>query len=188
MKDSPFTRLIDHAQPIDRLAVTVGFFKGEHFEVEFTEERPKRRLTLEVPPRCPKQPDTIRNHTGLRNGRMTALFWVAPTKNGESSWWVVRCACGKYELRKKLGTWPQKYGGNDMCEVCEREQEMLTGAIPHKSRRTIGERLFRWVESMKRLGLSETEIVSIRQGNITTKDKSATEIRHAIAASQGPEN
>src|SRR5699024_9508789 len=99
MMRSQFPELLICPQPINYQAVYVGFFKGEHFEVEFTEDRPKRRLTLDNPPRRPATPKGIADHSGNRNGRMTALYWVAPTKNKKpervSSWWCVKCDCGR---------------------------------------------------------------------------------------------
>ncbi|OWV29446.1 hypothetical protein [Halomonas campaniensis] len=170
-----------HGAPVDRQALRVGFFPGEHFEVEFTEDRPKRRITLDAPPRRPKRPKTARDYTGLINGRMTALFWLKPTGNGQSSYWVVRCDCGKYEIRKKLGKWHKKHGGEDMCEVCEREREMLNGFSPKASRRTQGERLLRWVDEMRQLGLNDAEITAIRcNDNLDTKGKTVEEIRQAL--------
>lgn len=181
MRNPALTHPERHNKPVDRQALRVGFFQGVHFEVEFTDDRPKRRLTLEAPPRRPKQHATVRDHTGLRNGRMTAMYWLRPTKDGESSWWVVRCDCGKYELRKKLGKWLRKHNGNDMCEICEREQEMISGVQPRQSKRTVGERLFRWVDSMRQLGLNDAEIAAIRQRDITITGMTADEIRQAIA-------
>jgi hypothetical protein len=112
---------------------------------------------------------------------MTALFWLKPTSNGQSSYWVVRCDCGKYEIRKKLGKWHKKYGGEDMCEVCEREREMLNGFRPKASLRSQGERLLRWAEEMRQLGLNDAEITAIRcSDRLDTKGKTAEEIRQAL--------
>lgn len=183
MKDSPTSRLEDHPYPIDFQAVRVGFFKGEHFDVEFTDKRPKRRLTMECPPKKPIPPAGFRDHSGERNGRMVAMFWVGRTNNGESSWWVVKCDCGRYELRKKLGKWHKKYGGNDKCEVCEREKEMLRGNIaeqPKKNKKA--ERVLKWIEEMRCKGLSETEIKEIYlTGGIETKGKNVGQIRASLS-------
>lgn len=180
MKNSSFEKLKEHPFPIDYQSARIGFFKGEHFNVEFTEDRPKRRLTMETPPKRPQAPENARDHAGIRNGRMTAQFFLRQTANGQSSWWVVKCDCGKYELRKKLGKWTSKHDGNDMCEICEREAEMLSGLIPRKSKAKMGERLFKWIDSMRALGLTDEEIVAIRQGDITTKGKDKNQIRAAL--------
>src|SRR5699024_3234912 len=143
-----FPELLICPQPINYQAVYVGFFKGEHFEVEFTEDRPKRRLTLDNPPRRPATPKGIADHSGNRNGRMTALYWVAPTKNKKpervSSWWCVKCDCGRYELRKRLFTWRQRHP-DDMCEICEREQEIISGQhLRAPSKKRTAERMLKW--------------------------------------------
>ncbi|MCO7246357.1 hypothetical protein [Halomonas sp. Mc5H-6] len=68
-----------------------------------------------------------------------------------------------------------------MCEICEREREMLNGFQPKASRRTQGERLLRWVEEMRHLGLNDAEITAIRcNDSLTTKGKTAEEIRQAL--------
>lgn len=175
---SLFEQLLQHPRPVDSQAVKVGFKAGEHFEATFDEKRPKRRLTMDAPPRMPERPDWERNYTELRKGRLTALFWFKPRPNRKSSIWVVRCDCGRYEFRFKLCRWLRENCANDMCEICERELEMQKG--PKSNDRRV-ERLLDWIEKMRRLGLTDDEITIVHAvGKVQTIDKTGDEIRHAL--------
>ncbi|MDP2128160.1 MAG: hypothetical protein Q8K97_12370 [Pseudohongiella sp.] len=180
MISSSFERLVCHPNPVTRQAARIGFFKGEHFDVEFTAERPKRRLTLEFPPRRPPTPESARDYSGRKMGRLTAMFWFCRSKCGESSVWVVRCDCGRYEFRKKLARWLNRGQQNAMCEVCERELEIIN-KDKGRSRATSGERTLKWIKAMQRLGLSDDEIMAIRaKNNITTTNKTLSDIRREL--------
>lgn len=170
--------LLTHPAPVDRQAARVGFFRGEHFDVEFTRQRPKRRVTMMAPPLRPPRPMSAVDYTGLRRGRVAAVFWFRQTADGEGSVWVVRCDCGAYEFRKKPGRWRKQPNPLDMCEICEREREMLRGP---SSKKRSGLRVLRWVEQMRRLGLSDHEITAVRMsGDIETGHRSAAEIRRQL--------
>ncbi|HAO01687.1 MAG: hypothetical protein Tp170SUR00d2C46354221_38 [Prokaryotic dsDNA virus sp.] len=183
MRNSPISKLKDHQRPADSTALRVGFFKGENFEVEFTHSRPKRRITLENPPPKPKMPATAKDYAGMRNGRMTAFFWFRESPSKTSSIWVVKCDCGRYEFRKKIGRWIKGYkDGNDMCEICEREREMLTGRT---SKENEGKRRLRFIEKMRTKGLQDNDIERLMRlgvGLETAKTKS--EILDAIDAKE----
>ena len=177
MADSSFAALANHPEPVNRQSVVVGFFRGEHFDVEFTSERPKRRLTLEAPPYPRERPVQAVDYTGLRNGRMTAFAWQRPSNSGGRTVWVARCDCGRYEFRRP-GSWAVHGNSNDMCEICEREAEMLAGP---SSKKLAPERLMKWVNKLRAIGLSDDEITLVRLGDIETSGKSAAQIRADLA-------
>lgn len=133
-------------------------------KVVFNSERPKRRVTAHAQPAMPVMPDSEYDYTGLRRGAVTAVFWKRKTINGKSSVWVVQCDCGYYEYRIRLNRWLSKADPEtDMCEVCEREKEMERGP---SSKQTRPERLDRWRNKMKALGLNDSIIERIENENI----------------------
>ena len=176
---SSFDLIDTHSVPVNKVALRVGFFGGEHFEADFS-ERKKLRLTFDYPPRAGNdRPELARDYTGLRCGRMIACYFHREQQKSGSrniSIWVCRCDCGRYEFRKPY-RWAKGIKKSDMCEVCEREQEMLLGGGFRKSKKTMPERLMRWVGKMKALGLDEDQICAIRMAEIETHGRSIDEIR-----------
>ncbi|USW95372.1 hypothetical protein NHF39_00865 [Pseudomonas proteolytica] len=179
MSASVFEKLKLHPRPVNRAAVAVGFLKGEHFEARFDKVRPKMRITLDHPPQTPLRPERATDYTGKKRGRMTAYAWHRPSLAGNGTWWICRCDCGLYEYRRP-GTWASKPLPGDMCEVCLRSQEMMSG--PTSKQRTL-ERLASWIRRMRELGLSDLEITQLRAPgvDIDTAGKTAAEIRKQIA-------
>ncbi|RUR43375.1 hypothetical protein [Vreelandella populi] len=175
MADSPISRLDASFKPVDSTAVRVGYFRGEHFTVVFDERRPKYRLTMDTPPLRPKPPARYKNFEGCRSGRLVAIFWWKKTRSGQASVWLVKCDCGRYEFRRQLSRWLKKVDSNEMCEVCEREKEMLSQQ--KSSRKTSGERTLNWAHKLKALGLTDKEISHVRKLEIDTKGLSAEQIR-----------
>lgn len=178
MADSPISKLSASDRPVDSTALKVGFYRGEHFTVEFDSHRPKRRITLEMPPLRPKTPVRFKNYEGVRSGRLTGVFWWKKTRSGQASVWLVKCDCGRYEFRKKLGRWLKKSNPKDMCEICEREAEMISQQ--KSSRKTSGERTLKWASALHEMGFSSDEISFIRKNEISTKFLSAEQIRQSF--------
>lgn len=181
MSRSPFEKLALHCKPVDKNALRVGFFRGEHFDVEFTEDRPKRRVTLDAPPTPRLRPERATDYTGLRKGRMTAFAWHRASGGVGATVWVARCDCGRFEFRRP-GKWAANGNPNDMCEVCEREAEMLRGP---SSRKRHPERLMKWAARLLRMGITEAELCVLRAGDIPTHGRTTEEIRAAIAEREG---
>lgn len=176
---STFEKLKLHPAPVNKAAATVGFHKGEHFEVRFDSDRPKQKITLDYPPSSSPRPPQATDYTGLRRGRMTAYTWHRPSCSGKGTWWVCRCDCGLYEYRRP-GTWASKPLPGDMCELCLRAKEMFRGP---NSRQQMPERLAAWIQKMRALGLSDLEIALIRAPgmNVDTAGRSLDEVREQLA-------
>lgn len=183
MGESVFARLASHNRPVDRAAVVVGFFGGEHFEARFDFVRPKGRTTFGNLPRMPERPASAADYAGFRRGRMTACGWFRPSKSEGATLWICRCDCGAYELRRP-GTWSSKPYPGDMCEICQRSEEMLRG--PSSRSRTL-DRLATWIDRMRAVGLTDEEIIQLRAPgvNIDTKGRGVSEIRASLAAGKG---
>lgn len=179
MKLSPFEKLKLHPNPVNKASATVGFCSGEHFEVRFDSDRPKKRITLDHPPSCPQRPVRATDYTGLRRGRMTAYAWHRASNSGNGTWWVCRCDCGLYEYRRP-GTWMSRPLPSDMCEVCLRAKEMMRG--PNAKQNAL-ERLAAWIQKMRAMGLSDLEITQLRAPgmNVDTAGKTLEEVRAEIA-------
>lgn len=176
---SSFDLLDGHSIPVNKVALRVGFLAGENFEADFS-ERKKFRLTFDYPPRAAgSRPPLARDYTGLRCGRMVAGYFHREKENSGgryTSVWVCRCDCGRYEFRKPY-KWAKGLKKSDMCEVCEREQEMLSGGGFRKSKKTMPDRLMRWAGEMNALGLDDNEICAIRVAGVDTHGRSIDEIR-----------
>ena len=117
---SSFPSLLEHKKPVDKAAVRVGFFKGEHFDVSFPEHMIIR--TMDTPPKCKTRPVSAKDYTGMRHGRMTAISWFRPSRNGGKTVWIARCDCGKYEFRRpaRWASHPSPDDDPDRCEHCRR--------------------------------------------------------------------
>lgn len=159
--------------PVDRTARRV-LSGGEHFDARFDESRPKLKATMEHPPEPPTPPpEKVVDHAGKRVGRIVALYWFKPTHSGDSSVWVVRCDCGRYEFRSHLFRWAKK--ANDMCEVCTRELEMQAG--PNSKARRV-ERVQKFLAKLVSIGLSEEEALTFfASGHDYEKGDTAESIR-----------
>lgn len=105
-----------HARaPVDRVAVRVVLFAGEHFDprkkvLTNDSEMPLKIAGITKAMRlCP----TFEDLTGKRFGRFTVLG-IAEDFNGQ---WVVRCDCGRYSTRRKKSVLNPK-NTQDRCEHC----------------------------------------------------------------------
>ena len=111
--------------PVDRVASRV-IGEGSHHQ-------PKKKFSVlhwEAPPSIRPKPKGLRvDLTGKTFGRFTVLGVLAGVENQ----WVVRCACGDYEIRRAKAINNPK-NNRDCCENCrhllhlKRQQEyLLTG-------------------------------------------------------------
>ena len=185
---SSFSALPAHNRPVDRRALVVGFFRGEHFDADFS-RRTKNKVTMIAPPKAPNRPATVKDYTGKRNGQIVCCFWWSKTRDNEGSVWVVRCDCGNYEFRSKPGKWDAHPNNNDACEHCQRKREMIEKAGSGNSMRFSSSenhpyRLVAFIKKLRGKGLSDKEIEKIIELNIHAKG-SADEIRSQLAAAQG---
>ncbi|GAB7528606.1 hypothetical protein PS3A_10150 [Pseudomonas sp. 3A(2025)] len=131
----------------------------------------KTKLTLTHLPKLPPRPEHAADHTGKRRGQMTAIAWSRPSRSGKGTVWLCRCDCGLFEYRRP-GTWVSKPFPDDLCHMCQRAK----GA---NARAAAPERLQRWVDGLRSLGLTDTEITHIQSlgMQVETKGKTALEIR-----------
>lgn len=105
-----------HARaPIDRVAVRVVMFLGEHFnpdKIVLTNdsETAHRVIRFSKAMRCNPSFDDL---TGKRVGRFTVMGLAQDFKGS----WVVRCDCGRYSTRKKKSLTNHE-NVQDRCEHC----------------------------------------------------------------------
>lgn len=107
MKPANFT-------PVNRTAALV-VSRGEHFEPEVDTSKmvySDTPLPIKRPTNAAKSNPAYKDLTGLRNGRLTVMGLYA----GGKGRWVVRCACGKYEVRTAKAV--KNIANNDMCSFC----------------------------------------------------------------------
>jgi hypothetical protein len=175
-------QLLTHPVPVNKLAVKVAFWKGDHFSPTFPEHHLVR--TIEIPPRCSPRPKDAVDHTGLRHGRMTAISWFRRSKGKKNkainAVWVARCDCGRYEFRRP-GNWlnhPSPEIDPDRCEYCRRIDTIKNKG---NSKDKMPNRLMAWIRSMRAIGLTDEEIVQIRKSEgINTKGCTAEKIRASL--------
>lgn len=74
---------------------------------------------------CP-QP-LFRDLTGLKKGRLTVVG-RCDTVNGNGSKWLVRCTCGRYEVRRTKALRP--VNPNDRCNECYDLERIRLGLKP----------------------------------------------------------
>jgi len=65
-------------------------------------------------------PSHVNDLTGIKKGRLTVIGLSASFSkdNGHGYRWVVRCSCGRYEIRRSRTI--LKGNQNDMCNICKR--------------------------------------------------------------------
>ncbi|MBA1201694.1 hypothetical protein G7009_07955 [Pseudomonas capeferrum] len=128
-------------------------------------------IDMEVIPR----PDHVADYTGKQRGKMTAIAWCRASRSGKGTVWLCRCNCGLYEYRRP-GTWAARPYLDDMCSVCRHAQGP-------NARQTAPERLQRWIDGLRSLGLADAGIARIQVLGIRvkTRDKTVIEIREQIA-------
>ena len=81
--------------PLDATASAVRDGSGEIYEVRV----PAHIAHFIAPPRPQMdRPDDVEDLTGIQRGRFTVIRYHSPAKDGGK--WLVRCACGDYELRR----------------------------------------------------------------------------------------
>jgi hypothetical protein len=76
---------------------------------------------FDVPPQTLAPPAGLADRTGVRIGRLTVIGYLgvrAYTKGPPSHFWLVRCDCGKYEVRNQKWCRPGRPGDGKACQVC----------------------------------------------------------------------
>lgn len=160
-------KLAECQAPIDRVAARVAFPSGKDELVSWGDEAVG---AMKLPPRHRVRPIDVPNYAGLHSGRLTAIFWFSG-----ASWWVVRCACGRFAFRN-VANWGGKHShSEDCCEHCRRVAVRARGG---SSRDRKAERFLAWGLRLKSMGLADEEVCDIvRLGGIDTHEKSLSEIR-----------
>lgn len=132
------------------------------------------RATFDHLPTLSTRPDYAPDYTGKRRGTMTAIAWYRPSRSGKGALWLCRCNCGLYEYRRP-GTWESRPHPDDTCDICLR-------AKGPNARQTAPERLRQWMDGLRGLGLTDTEVAWLRDSGsgVDTRGKTAAEIREQI--------
>lgn len=83
----------------------------------------KARIGAALEHRQTTNPNTGKSYTGTVRGRMTALFYshcekVKSGNGGNRHFWLARCVCGEYELRKERTL--RKPTADDRCHQCSK--------------------------------------------------------------------
>ncbi|MDY0916980.1 hypothetical protein [Pseudomonas viridiflava] len=133
------------------------------------------KITLHCLSQLQPRPEHATDHTGKRRGMLTAIAWCRSSRSGKSAVWVCRCDCGLFEYRRP-GTWASRVSPDDMCDTCLR-------AKGPNARDTASERLQRWVDSLRDLGLTDAEIDLIQRPGmmVETRGRTLLEIRGQLA-------
>ena len=105
-------KLLQNPLPMDRVAARVVFGKGEHWTP--VHKSPNEGWDA-PPPAEAAMPPWATDLTGMRRGHITALRYHRTNKNNGPKW-LVRCDCGRYELRR-AATW-LKTAAFDACQQC----------------------------------------------------------------------
>ena len=155
-------------------------YNGRNGKVVFDRNRPKTRVTLGSDAFSNKvRPDHEPDCSGFLRGNMQARFWWGYSGKGKPLW----LDCGRHEIRGKVERWAHTTAtGTDMCEVCERELEMLA---PPSSKARQAERRSKWSDRMTGLGFDDSFIARIQSLDVDTPaDATAETIREAVKAAE----
>lgn len=98
------------SSPINRAAGLAVSGASIHYEPKINDARE----SWDAPPALRPIPPNVPPLVGRRFGRMVVVGLQAET-NGR---WVVRCACGKYEVRRAAAI-NGKYAAVQQCQVCD---------------------------------------------------------------------
>ncbi|MEE4747322.1 hypothetical protein V2K65_10265 [Pseudomonas alliivorans] len=133
------------------------------------------KITLHCLSQLQPRPEHATDHTGKRRGKLTAIAWCRSSRSGKGAVWVCRCDCGLFEYRRP-GTWASRVSPDDMCDTCLR-------AKGPNARDTASQRLQRWVDSLRDLGLTDSEIARIQIPGmmVETRGRTLFEIREQLA-------
>ena len=121
------------ATPLNREASKVRDGSGDLWEV--TIQRPDEHWTAPPLALSPK-PSDMEDLSGRVFGRMTVVRYHGVI--GKHPRWLVRCACGDYELRRANPINSQKTPSDHCCQVCDRLKVILWKA-KNRKRSRVGE-------------------------------------------------
>ena len=116
--------------PLNSTAAKVVSGRGEHWTPDYM---PSRDIWETPPPmrRVPTSNPTAAGIVGLRTGRLVVVgLYDGGSKNHKSSW-VVRCDCGRYELRKARAL-RNPENTNDKCQECDHLERIRTNHYAKK--------------------------------------------------------
>lgn len=113
--------LIGHERPVNKMAA-FSYAKGDHYKDPYTPQRD----SWEIQPKLSSFPVNIKfDLTGVTFSQLTVIgVYYKQTKCSHGGiMWVVRCCCGKYELRRnasiRKAVIKAKTGKIFSCATCE---------------------------------------------------------------------
>lgn len=187
MNRMPVNELKTHPVPINKVSARVAFFRGDNFAPQPRSGAPTHRKATMLAPPAPygARPDHAHDLTGQRSGSLAYVYWYCQAR-GAKHVWVVRCDCGRYELRNETASqgseMHSRWRDEDCCERCKDDrvatQRSTGNRRPSATTRT--ERTKQWVSQLLSIGLTADEVAAIWSmpaPGIATADKSAAEIR-----------
>jgi hypothetical protein len=123
--------------PVDRVAGRV-LSTGYHHEFTKTDQD---REVWEIPPEVVPLylvPPTIRELFGKRKGSLLVVGYLGRRRtNGGNQGrqkLLVRCDCGRHEIRNAQKWRQREVGGEDYCQLCARRERLKTRNLPGKER------------------------------------------------------
>jgi hypothetical protein len=127
--------------PLNRTAARV-ISKGTHYIP------PKKNNTREYwetpPPLVTSVTEAVKSLFGTRKGSLTVIGYLGSSSSG-SARLLVRCDCGKYEVRLS-NRWRKHSGINNYCQFCEYTQKLKFAHLSDGEKRAERER----TEKLKR--------------------------------------
>jgi hypothetical protein len=121
--------------PLTRTAARV-ISKGTHYEP------PKKSSTREYwetpPPLVTLATEAVKSLFGTRKGNLTVIGYLGSSSSG-SARLLVRCDCGKYEVRLS-NRWRKHSGINNYCQFCEYIQKLKLAHLSDEEKKSERER------------------------------------------------
>ena len=102
---------------------------ARHDEDQIDQEQFRVQIEATLRGENQKKPDDLTNRAdpkGSRCGRITVIKYshsVKASKKDRCHYWLVKCDCGTYEIRKH-STLGRKDRQSDMCEQCKRNESL----------------------------------------------------------------
>lgn len=105
--------------PLDRTARRV-ISKGTHYTP--TKKNNLRESWDTPPPLVTPTTEAVKSLFGMRKGNLVVVGYLGSSSSG-SARLLVRCDCGKYEVRLS-NRWRKHSGLNNYCQFCENFQKL----------------------------------------------------------------
>lgn len=126
--------------PIDRVAGRV-ISRGYHHEFTKTDQD---RDVWEIPPEVVplySVPPTIRELFGTRKGSLLVVGYLGRRRtsggNQGRQKLLVRCDCGRYEIRNAQKWRQREAGGEDYCQFCAKRERLKTNHLSENERERV---------------------------------------------------